>query len=265
MLSSRLTSWTTLITVRSSREDLRQYRLLNDCGKTEYMYLRNSINDSVLLPVYCQLSTAYCLLRTAYCLLRTAYCLLPAMMFLLIKFVMVGKSVYKERIETFWGNLSIGFTRTWADLFEAMRDTSIVDTCDSLRMEYSGLCSIPVIQADLDLVMETWDDHRIRKDTTQCHAGHPSFLVWLFWCIRLSCYEYAHHHELAEYLWGNDVSWFTSYGRFWWILRDCFGGDVDALPLKTTSAWFFLSVTKQHSFECTLWLNRIHTYSIHVR
>lgn len=90
--------------------------------------------------------------------------------------VIIGKSVHNERIERFWSYLAMVYTRSCVDIFKDMRDSGILDVSNALHIECLRFCFVPVIQADLMLVMDTWNDHRIRKQTSHGPAGRPSFL-----------------------------------------------------------------------------------------
>jgi hypothetical protein len=92
------------------------------------------------------------------------------------KSVIIGKSVHNERIERFWSYLVMTYTRSCIDLFKDMRDSGVLDVSNAFHIECLRFCFIPVVQCDLNLVTETWNDHRIRKQTNNCVVGRPSFL-----------------------------------------------------------------------------------------
>ncbi|XP_060578375.1 uncharacterized protein LOC132735447 [Ruditapes philippinarum] len=90
--------------------------------------------------------------------------------------VIIGKSVHNERIERFWSYLGMTYTKTYQDLFKDMVACGILNLSNAFHIECLRFCFMPVIQSELQLVLETWNDHRIRKQTNQCIVGRPSFL-----------------------------------------------------------------------------------------
>lgn len=90
--------------------------------------------------------------------------------------VFIGSSPHNQRIERWWRYLKMIYTSTCVNLLKDMRDSGILDVSDPMHMECLQFCFIPVIQRDLFSVMDTWNNHRIRKQRTVCPSGKPSFL-----------------------------------------------------------------------------------------
>ena len=67
----------------------------------------------------------------------------------------------------------MAYARSCVHLFTDMRDSDILEVSNDLQIECLRYCFIPVIQEDLTLVMETRNDHMIRKQTTRGPAGRP--------------------------------------------------------------------------------------------
>ena len=80
-----------------------------------------------------------------------------------IKSFLMGKSPSNQRIERFWSSLNSSFTRFWKGFFEDMVDSGVLNLSDPIHIEALRFCFLPLIILQLDVYMEVWNSHRIRK------------------------------------------------------------------------------------------------------
>ena len=88
-----------------------------------------------------------------------------------------GRSTSNQRIERFWGNLRIGFTVFWRNLFRDMVDSGMLRIDNQVHVEILRFCFMHLIQRDLDSFVELWNLHRIRQQrNVEMPCGIPSVL-----------------------------------------------------------------------------------------
>lgn len=51
-----------------------------------------------------------------------------------------------------------------------------LNVSNNVHIECLRFCFIPVIEADLTKIMDSWNNHRLRKQNSICPPGRPSFL-----------------------------------------------------------------------------------------
>ncbi|CAC5369865.1 unnamed protein product [Mytilus coruscus] len=90
-----------------------------------------------------------------------------------------GRSTGNQRIERLWRNLSESFTSFWRNKFAYLRDAEIVCTAEPLHIECIRYCFLPLIRRQLQEFMETWNEHRLRRQRQiQGHTGIPNVLYF---------------------------------------------------------------------------------------
>jgi len=88
-----------------------------------------------------------------------------------------GRSTSNQRIERFWGNLRVGFTVYWRNLFRDMVDLGMLRIDDQVHVELLRFCFMNLIQRDLDTFTNLWNSHRIRhQGHIEVPSGIPSIL-----------------------------------------------------------------------------------------
>jgi hypothetical protein len=90
--------------------------------------------------------------------------------------VFIGSSPHNQRIERWWRYLKDTYINSCLSLFKDMRDSGVLDLSDAIHIECLRFCFIPVIQTDLDMVRDAWNNHRIRKQNTLCPSDRPLIL-----------------------------------------------------------------------------------------
>ncbi|CAG2202321.1 unnamed protein product [Mytilus edulis] len=90
-----------------------------------------------------------------------------------------GRSTGNQRIERLWRNLSESFTSFWRNKFAYLRDAEIFCTAEPLHIECIRYCFLPLIRRQLQEFMETWNEHRVRRQRQiQAHTGIPNVLYF---------------------------------------------------------------------------------------
>lgn len=90
-----------------------------------------------------------------------------------------GRSTRNQRIERLWRNLSESFTSFWRNKFAYLRDAEIFCTAEPLHIECIRYCFLPLIRRQLQEFMETWNEHRVRRQRQiQAHTGIPNVLYF---------------------------------------------------------------------------------------
>ncbi|CAC5365818.1 unnamed protein product [Mytilus coruscus] len=89
-----------------------------------------------------------------------------------------GRSTGNQRTERLWRNLSESFTFFWRNTFAYLRDADIFCTAEPLHIECIRYCFLPLIRSQLQEFMETWNEHRVRRQRQiQAHTGVPNVLL----------------------------------------------------------------------------------------
>lgn len=84
-----------------------------------------------------------------------------------------------QRIEGWWSFYSRNRSHWWKNFFADLESQGILDTSSEVRMECLWYCFSPLIQEDLNFVMNQWNTHRIRKSRHDTVSGRPDALFFL--------------------------------------------------------------------------------------
>lgn len=88
-----------------------------------------------------------------------------------------GKSVHNQRIESYWGQLRKHTADFYIQLFKDMEKRNLFDGSpfDIMCMQF---CFGPLIKADLQLAMELWNEHNIRKQPLRNNVAGKPFILY---------------------------------------------------------------------------------------
>ena len=90
-----------------------------------------------------------------------------------------GSSTRNTRIERFWKDLKNMCGFYWINFFKELADLGILDTSDDIHMECVRYCFLPLIDSDLQRVVQHWNQHRIRPSrNAEVPAGIPDVLYY---------------------------------------------------------------------------------------
>ena len=88
-----------------------------------------------------------------------------------------GKSTANQRIESFWVRMRRYTINFYIEKFKEMKDKNILDDSDDIHIGFIRYCFGNLIQAELDLVVEQWNRHPIRKQKGQnVVSGKPAHI-----------------------------------------------------------------------------------------
>lgn len=91
--------------------------------------------------------------------------------------VMYGASTHNQRIERFWLYLRQTLLQDYMTLFRGYLDSGIVDSSNPLHMECLAFCFLPVLRQELQSLLLTWNNHRVRNmKNSGCPSGIPNIL-----------------------------------------------------------------------------------------
>lgn len=91
--------------------------------------------------------------------------------------VMFGSSNHNQRIERLWLSLKQAVLQDFMDLFKDYATSGVVDLTDEAHRECLIFCFMPVIRAELESFITTWNNHRIRSmKSAACPSGIPNVL-----------------------------------------------------------------------------------------
>lgn len=88
-----------------------------------------------------------------------------------------GKSVHNQRIESYWGRMRQHTADFYIQFFKCMVQENLFNGSDLQKMclQYSFG---PLIQYDLYMTAELWNEHRIRKQTAQNNVCGKPYLLY---------------------------------------------------------------------------------------
>lgn len=90
---------------------------------------------------------------------------------------MYGSSPHNQRIERFWGYLKLTVLQPYMDVFKDLEMAGLLDRTNKYHMDCLYFCFIDLLKTDLEIIMETWNAHRVRKTKeSEIPAGIPNFL-----------------------------------------------------------------------------------------
>lgn len=91
--------------------------------------------------------------------------------------VMYGASTHNQRIERFWSYLRQTLLQEYMTLFRGYLDSGIVDSSNASHMECLAFCFMSVLRRELQSVVTTWNNHRVRQmKHAECPSGVPNIL-----------------------------------------------------------------------------------------
>lgn len=86
-----------------------------------------------------------------------------------------GKSTRNQRIEALWSRLMKFILAWWIDFFQNMEYLGLLDISSNIDEALIQFCFLPVIQAELNEFIKTWNLRRVRK-SGHSPAGKPDML-----------------------------------------------------------------------------------------
>ncbi|XP_070550507.1 uncharacterized protein [Ptychodera flava] len=90
-----------------------------------------------------------------------------------------GKSTSNQRIECFWSQLLKSWTEWWRQYFIAMEREGLFTLRHNLHKCLVRYCYLGVIQAELDEVINQWNDHPLRQQRQlEVPCGIPNILYY---------------------------------------------------------------------------------------
>lgn len=96
------------------------------------------------------------------------------------KSFMYGRSTSNQRIESWWGHVGRLSSRFWIELFKQFRDNGGLDNTNPIHVEALRFCFTNLIQRDLDLVVQEWNQHRIRSQANEeSPYGIPDLMYYV--------------------------------------------------------------------------------------
>lgn len=114
------------------------------------------------------------------------------------------KSVYNQRIESWWGILRRQTGQQWINFFQEMHETGDFSNSDPLQVECMRYCIMPVLQNDLDEIRQLWNTHRIRSNRSAvCPSGIPDHIYHAPEQYNATDYKKPVSHEDVEL--ANDI------------------------------------------------------------
>lgn len=94
---------------------------------------------------------------------------------------MYGRSVSNQRIEAWWSMLRKMETDFWINYFKDLREVGLYCDDDILHVQCLKFCYMPLLKEELYRVVELWNLHRIRPQSSNEHSppGRPEVLYFL--------------------------------------------------------------------------------------
>lgn len=74
-----------------------------------------------------------------------------------------GRSISNQRIEAWWSILRRSCTNWWINFFKDLVEQGIYDLTDPIHVECIRFCFGNILRSDLNQVIVTWNNHRIRR------------------------------------------------------------------------------------------------------
>ena len=88
-------------------------------------------------------------------------------------------STRNQRIECWWSYLRKSRTTWWINLFKDLEEQDIFNRASELESECLWFCFAPLLQQDLDEIVDHWNTHLIRKSRHDTISGRPDSLYYL--------------------------------------------------------------------------------------
>lgn len=89
----------------------------------------------------------------------------------------IVKSVFNQRIEAWWSLFRRQKAQLWIDLFKQLELFGAFKKDNLLDMYCLRYCFMPIIQRELDILVELWNNHYISKSRQAvCPGGRPIFM-----------------------------------------------------------------------------------------
>lgn len=90
-----------------------------------------------------------------------------------------GTSPHNQRIEGWWAYLRRSRTSWWINFFMDLMEQDVFTPGNQLQMEGLWFCFSSVIQQDLNMVVDHWNTHYIRRSRHETVSGRPDELFFL--------------------------------------------------------------------------------------
>ncbi|XP_045208788.2 uncharacterized protein LOC123560686 [Mercenaria mercenaria] len=92
------------------------------------------------------------------------------------KSVLIGSSPSNQRIECWWRRLHAMCIAAWQDILGDLESRGIFSAANNLHIECVRFCFTQIIQHELDLCRQEWNDHQIRRQNGDEVHGKPEIL-----------------------------------------------------------------------------------------
>lgn len=90
---------------------------------------------------------------------------------------MYGTSLSNQRMESWWSQLRRSNTDWWVPFLREIKEQGLYDDSDPIHVQCMLYCFIPILRAELNLVMKLWNTHRIRASSNrESPPGRPDVL-----------------------------------------------------------------------------------------
>lgn len=78
--------------------------------------------------------------------------------------IVVGKTVYNQRIERLWRDMYMAVTIVYNNVLHTLEDGGLLDLSNALHIFSCHYVFIPRLQASLDVFHEGWDNHPLKNE-----------------------------------------------------------------------------------------------------